>query len=311
MWFWIGIFIISLIILIKSSDKFTESAEKFGISIGLPPFIVGVIILSIGTSLPELVSSIIASLNSQSGIIIGNIIGSNVANILLILGSAAILSKTLKITYDIENVDTPILFASIVLLYFVANDGKIDLVEGIVFLICFIVYLKYSMSTRSKEIIKEVSKEKKLIDRIDKKTVIYLILTPILIYLSADWLIESIIKMSEITGISKSVIATTALAIGTSLPELFVTISAAKRGNPEMAVGNVIGSNIFNILMILGVCALIKPIKISMDMINFGIPFLLMTTLLFLFSTLTKKITKWEGYIYIMLYIFFLFKIVF
>ncbi len=309
MLFWLFIFIISLIILIKSSDVFTESAEKLGISIGLPSFVVGVIILSIGTSLPELISSIIASLNSGSEIIIGNIIGSNVANILLILGVAAILSKELKITYNIENVDTPILFVSVFLLYFIAYDGKIDFVEGLIFVICFIIYLKYSIFTKSKEIEREISKEKNFFNGLDKKTIMYLIITPILIYLSADWLIESIIKISETTGLSKSVIATSALAVGTSLPELMVTISAARRGNPEMAVGNVLGSNIFNTFVILGLCSIIKPIGIPENMLSFGIPFLMMITLLFLFSTLTKKITKWEGYFYVLLYIFFLIKI--
>jgi cation:H+ antiporter len=143
----------------------------------------------------------------------------------------------------------------------------------------------------------------------DKKAIFYLILTSILIYLSADWLIESIIKISEITGLNKSVIATSALAIGTSLPELLVTITAARRGNPEMAVGNVLGSNIFNTFAILGVCALIKPIEVLTSMLTFGVPFLVMITLLFLFSTLTKRITRWEGYFYLLLYIFFLIKI--
>ena len=307
--FWGLVFVISLAILIKSSDKFTESAEKLGISIGLPPFIVGVIILSIGTSLPELVSSIIATLNNGSEIIIGNIVGSNIANILLILGVAAILSRDLKITYEIEKVDLPVLFISVFLLYFITKDSKIDFFEGLVFLVGFLIYLKYSVSTRSKEIKKEIDKEKKLLDGMDKKAIFYLILTSILIYLSADWLIESIIKISEITGLNKSVIATSALAIGTSLPELLVTITAARRGNPEMAVGNVLGSNIFNTFAILGVCALIKPIEVLTSMLTFGVPFLVMITLLFLFSTLTKRITRWEGYFYLLLYIFFLIKI--
>ena len=145
---WIGIFIISLFVLIKSSEFFTEYAEKVGIYFGMPTFIFGVTIVSIGTSLPELISSIFAVIKGSSEIVVGNVIGSNIANIFLVLGIAAIICKKLKISYELSHVDFPLLIGSTFLLSVTILDGIFTISDGILCLFAFLVYLLYTFNTQ-------------------------------------------------------------------------------------------------------------------------------------------------------------------
>ena len=154
---WIIVFIASLVALIKASDYFTDAAEKIGLFLKMPAFIVGVTIVAIGTSLPELVSSIFAVLRNSSEIVVGNVIGSNIANIFLVLGVAAILGKKLKVEYRLSNVDLPMLFGATVLFSISIWDGLFTIGEAILSLCLLGVYITYTVSTKKPD--KEIKKE--------------------------------------------------------------------------------------------------------------------------------------------------------
>ena len=320
---WILVFVASIFLLLKASDYFTDSAEKIGVFFGIPAFIVGVTIVSVGTSLPELVSSIIAVLQDAPQIVIGNVLGSNIANVFLVLGVSAIIGKRLKITYELIHVDLPLFVGSALLLAVTVWDGNFTLIEALLCLICFVVYIHYTLNTEKshydkqikkemKGIIKKAKKEIKKVDNnktISAKTWIILIVSAFFIYLGARYTGESVIKLSQLLNIASATIALSAVAFGTSLPELAVSVTAARKGKVEIAVGNVLGSNIFNALAVMGVPALIGTLVIPAHVISFGLPMMLVATVLYAFMTLGREVTKWEGWVLILFYVFFIGKL--
>ena len=309
---WIGIFLVSLIVLIKASDYFTDSAEKIGIFFGIPAFIVGVTIVSIGTSMPELVSSIFAVLRNSPEIVVGNVVGSNIANILLVLGLAAIVGKKLKITYELSHVDLPFLVGSAFFLLITLWDGFFTLPEALLCLITLVIYLLYTINTEKKHKDVDIKKEMKGAlkkRKLELKTYIILILSGFFIYISAKYTVEAVIKLSGLLNIGTEIIAVSAVALGTSLPELMVTVVAAKKGKPEIAIGNILGSNIFNTFAVMGIPALIGTLIIPSTILTFSLPIMLIATLLFFFVTLGKEVTSWEGWMLIIFYVFFIGKL--
>ena len=314
----IGLFAISLVTLLISAHYFTETAEKIGIHFKMPPFIIGVTIIALGTSLPEVATSIAAVFDNSSEIVIGNVVGSNLANILLILGLTAIVGKHLVVDKEIIKIDLPILLASTVLLYLITLDGQITYVDGILCLIILATYLIYNVKSQRKLEDKELKdfskmkKEEKLKkekERLNVKYPVILLASGLFLATAADWTIKSVTEISTIFNIGKEIIAVSAIAIGTSLPELAVSLTAAKQGKADLAIGNVTGSNIFNNLGVIGIPALFGTLTIPVDAIKFSIPFLIFITLLYIFSTMDKEITKWEGITLVTLYIAFMGKI--
>lgn len=310
---WTSVFIASLFVLIKASDYFTLAAEKIGLHFGIPAFVVGVTIVALGTSLPELISSIIAVTEDSSEIVIGNVVGSNIANIFLVLGISAIIGKKMKISYELIHVDLPLLVGSAFLVALMAWDGVFTWAEGVLCLLGIVLYLTYTVNS----VKEEQGLFKVLVGKftaggkpaIGWQTIALLIGSSAFIFIGAKYTIESIINLSTILKMGTEVIAVSAVALGTSLPELMVSISAAKKGNPEMAVGNVLGSNIFNSFVVMGVPALIGPLVIPQEILHFSIPMMLIATLLYFFITQDKQITRWEGWLLIIFYTFFIGKL--
>jgi len=310
---WILIFVTCIYILIRSSDKFTDAAEELGLALGISPFIVGVTIVSIGTSLPELISSIVAVVQGSSQIVVGNVIGSNITNIFLILGLAALIGRRMRLTRELIHVDLPFLIGSAFLFTIMVWDGVFTAGEAVLSLLAFVAYLIYVIQTEKradKEIRSEMKKELRHRPKIRANTIGKLAFTALLIYISAHLTITAVIQFSSITNIGTEIIALTAVALGTSLPELMVTISAARKGKPEMAVGNILGSNIFNTLLVMGIPAFIGSIFIPKSILYFGLPIMLIATLLFFFSTQDRDITRWEGILLLIFYILFITKVV-
>ncbi|MFH0906145.1 MAG: calcium/sodium antiporter [archaeon] len=304
---WIFIFISCLFILFKSSNYFINSAENIGKFLKLPPFIIGVVIVGIGTSLPELVSSIFAVIKGSSSIVPGIVIGSNITNIFLVFGLSAILVKTTKIDYEIID-DLPILAAASFLLMLTISDGVFNLFDAILCLTFLVIHLVYILKKDIKY--SQFKKEEKELfkSKLEIRHLIILIISSCLIYFSAQYLIESVIKISTILNIGRDLIAVTILSLGTSLPELFVTIVAAIKKKPEIAVGNIMGSNIFNSLAVMGIPALFGSIIVPTSVITFALPIMLIATFLFFFVVFDKKITRMHGLLLILFYIFFIVK---
>ncbi|MEW5820843.1 MAG: calcium/sodium antiporter [Cyanobacteriota bacterium] len=302
---WIILFIVSLAILIKASDLFVDSAELIGKKFNIPKFVIGATVIALGTSLPELVSSIIAVLKDSSEIVAGNVIGSNITNILMIFGVTGLLYKEMIIPRKVVVIDSPILIISSLLLLVTIYDGSFTLKEAFIFLLFFIFYNIYLVKVKDKRGDDNLYEEKDE-KQFTWKSPVLLILSSFLIFLGAKYTIDSVIEIANIMNVGKEVIAITAIALGTSLPELIVCLSAAKKNRPEIILGNILGSNIFNTLGVMSIPALFGNLVIPHDIIMYGLPVMCFVSLLFLFVVSDKKFTRNEGITLLVLYILFI-----
>ncbi len=323
------IFILSLVFLILGADIFLKNAEKIGLSFGLSPFIVGVTIVAFGTSFPELFTAITAAFMGVTEMIPANAIGSNIANILLVVGISAVVGKKLVVTKNLIDIDLPLLaIGSVILIGVIFPWGSNDVAgvtrpESIILVCTYITYLLYTFlhkedeeedgvvkiptrEERRKHVVlqKESSRPKTTI-----KEWVLLIFSGIILTVSAQQLVVSVISISEIIGIGVGVISILAVAVGTSLPELVVSAKAAMKGNPEVALGNVFGSNVFNSFIVIGVPGIFTDIQIDEKTLQIGFPIMLLATLLFVISGISRRIHNWEGFFFLGLYIIFVFKI--
>jgi len=284
--------------LIKSSDWFVGAAEKIGLSLGVSPFIIGVTVVAFGTSLPELASSIAAVEMGSSEIVAGNVIGSNITNILLIIGVTAFLGNGITIEYDIIDSDIPLLVISALAVWLFMSSGSLSILEIILLLSGLVVFLFHSFRDGYS---RNPSQEK-----LRLKTVLMLLAGGILIYFSSEYTVFGLKGIADSLDIKKEVISLGALALGTSLPELVVSVAAIRRKNSGIAVGNVLGSNIFNSYAVLGISSLFGPLVITKDILDFSIPMLLGVTILFSIMSISGRIAKWEGFMLILIYVYFI-----
>lgn len=288
----------SITVLLISSDKFVDSAEKVGLAMGIPSFIIGVTIVAFGTSLPELATSIASVFAGSSEIVIGNAVGSNITNILLVLGAAAVYGKGIKIDYDVMNTDIPMLFGSAFLLYFALQDFSLSSMECIVFLCALAVFLFNSFTGNTDE---SVIKTKP-----NPKDWLIILIGSVAIFFSAKYTIYAMEGIATLMEIPVHIISITVVALGTSLPEVIVSIAAARKGKHGMAVGNVLGSNIFNTYAVMAIPGLIGDLTIPPDTMSFSVPFMIAVSVLFGIVCLSKRISKWEGYMLLIFYVFFI-----
>jgi len=322
---WIIIFIVSLAVLVKGADWLLGSAEKIGLALGLSPFIIGVTIVGVGTSFPELISSLVAVFKGVTEIVPANAIGSNIANILLIVGVSAIVARRLTVTKSLINLDLPLLAVSTILLAGIAWDRQITLGESIILVATYVIYLLYTIIHTDKEPEetietlpsradrrKHITRPKKQAVKRPKITIkdfAFLTLGIICLLFGAKYLIESVIKLSEFLAINAGVISLAAVALGTSLPELLVSVKAAFQKKSEVALGNIFGSSVFNLLIVIGVPGLFKTLIIDEKTFSLGLPTLIAATFIFIISGISRKIHIWEGAMYLAVYIFFIGKL--
>ena len=301
------IFTLALIGLLLAANFFTKAAETIGTYLRLPPFVVGVFIVGIGTSLPELISGIISVNNQSSEILSGNIIGANISNILLITGLAVVINKN-KITLNsgYMYIDLNYLLGGFFFFYIISYDGYIGFTESIFGLLMFIMYSIYLIKGEIQDPNENVGKTKKL----PIISLIILTLSALGIYFGADFTISSLEKIAIDLSIPKSLVALTILSLGTTLPELAVNISAIKQGKAEMAIGNILGSCIFNTLVIPSIASFFGKITVPDSLLQFSLPVMAACGLLFYLLTQDKKISVWEGLMFICLYGLFIFKTV-
>jgi len=313
--FWIVILAASLFGLIKSADYFTEYSEKIGLALGMSSFIIGATIVAVGTSLPELVSSLFALSAGTTEFVADNIIGSNIANALLILGIAGVVAKKgLKMNTSLIDVDLPFFFMSMAAFVYFALDKVISPLEGFSLLVFFVIFIIYNIKSEPDEQDNdEMAERKDHHSQQDKKNILkytgIIIISIGVLAVSAKYLIDSILTLSELLKISSSTLTITVVAFGTSLPEILTSIAAIKRGNHGMAVGNVLGSNTFNVLLIAGIPALIKPLPINPNTFDIGIPFLVIATFIAIFVMFDNRIRRWEGIALLFFYLVFVAKI--
>ena len=297
-------FAVALVVLLKASDYFVDSAEKIGLSFGISPFIIGVTIVAFGTSLPELATGIVSTVSGNSEIVGGTVIGSNVTNILLVLGVTLVYAGRITITRDLMNLDMPMLIISAVFLLFTLRDGEFSLVEGIIFCLALLVFITSSLQKDDDE---EDGADR---PKVGWKDYLIVVVAAALVSVGASYVVKAIENLSLIGGVPKELISLTILALGTSLPEVVVSVQAARKGKQAMAVGNVLGSNIFNTYAVIGICRLFGELKFSEQIISISIPFMVAVTFIFAVVSFSKKISRAEGAMLLIFYGYYMYLLI-
>lgn len=298
--------IIGMILLIKGADWFVSGSSKIAKALKIPSLVIGLTLVSMGTSAPELSVSLIASIQGNNELSFGNVIGSNIFNTLFILGVSSLFIP-LILNKEMKKYDIPIMLFLYVLLLifgFIITPYKLDIVESIIFVLLFIAYIVF-LFIRSKKNYKEIeeAKEEKITKEIIIKSIIFIVIGLSSIIFGGDLVVDSASSLASKLGMSQSLIGLTIVAIGTSLPELVTSIVASIKKENDIAIGNVIGSNIFNIVFILGVSSVISPLSILSGSLIDVIVLIITGILVLLISLFSKNIKKWHGIIFVILYI--------
>ncbi|MDP2709514.1 MAG: calcium/sodium antiporter [bacterium] len=313
--FWIIVFIFSLAALVKGAGWLIAGAEKIGLAAGLSPFIVGVTIVGFGTSFPELVSSLAAALRGVTEVVAANAIGSNIANILLVVGISAIIGKRLVVSKSLIDLDLPLLAISTVLLLGIVWDRQITFGESVLMIVTYGFYLLYAFFHKDPDDspgltdVFALGKETFIRPKFEAKDFVLLAAGILGLVVGAKYLVDALINLSAILNVGAGVITITAVAVGTSLPELLVSAKAALQKKSEIALGNVLGSNVFNAFVVIGLPGLFRGLEVDQQTFAIGVPAMVLATLLFVISGISKNIYIWEGAFYLSLYVLFLAKL--
>lgn len=310
------LFVLGFVFLVKGADLLVAGASAIGRRFNISEMVIGLTIVSFGTSLPELLVTTVASFNGQAELGLGNVLGSNIANVLIILGVAALV-RPLPIPRDTYFIEIPFSILAALLLGFLANanifysgHNTIGREEGAIMLYFFVLFMVYVISaSRNKKTEPETAP---LIAQPMLKSIGLIAIGIAGLYFGGGWVVNGATEIARLFGISESVIGLTIVAIGTSLPELVTSAVAAYKNNTDMAVGNAIGSNIFNILWILGFTSVLTPIPFS-DHSNQDILMVLISTSALIMAVIVGKrpgISRWEGFIFLMIYSIYLYTLV-
>ncbi len=310
----IFLFALGFIFLIKGADILVDGSSSIAKKYNISGLVIGLTIVAFGTSAPELIVSSLATLKGSTGIAIGNIIGSNISNTLLILGLAAI-TAPLIIKKDTVNKQIPFSLLAIIAVTLLLNDFLIDgrppniltRIDGLILVLFFVIFMYYTFFSRKSEALEDFGHEKV---EIHKNWISIGMITVGLVslLLGGRWIVNGATEIALVLGLSEALIGLTIVAIGTSLPELATSVIAAKKGRSDMAIGNVVGSNIFNFLWVLGFSSVLSPINHNL-MLNYDLLILIgITILLFILIYVGKKnvLDKHEGIVLVFLYVCYL-----
>ncbi|MBQ5314545.1 MAG: calcium/sodium antiporter, partial [Oscillospiraceae bacterium] len=276
--------------LIKGADWFVDGASGIATKFGIPQLVIGLTIVAMGTSAPEAAVSISAAIGGSADITIGNIVGSNILNIFIILGISAVIT-TLAVASSTIKYETPFMILVTVLLLVLGLDKTIGLIDGIILIIAFIAYLTYLfiMAKNNKE---EQPEAKQMAIW---KAILLTIIGLALIILGSNVTVDAATAIAKAFGVSERFIGLTIVALGTSLPELFTSVSAARKHNADIAIGNIVGSNIFNILFVVGISSIIIPVPFASNFIFDTIVAIVAAALLLVCCLKTKSLKRWAG----------------
>ena len=301
--------IIGFVLLIIGADVLVDGSSGIAKKFHIPEIIIGLTIVSIGTSMTELFVSITSALDGYSDMAIGNIIGSNLCNLLLILGLSATI-KPVLFQKETRLYEIPMcLLVTIVLMYFCNSQGGISRLEAVILLVLFCAFIGYTIYMGRKESKKEIveiqTEEKK---NSILKNIVFVLLGIFSLKFGGDLVVDNAVNVARYFNWSEKLISLTILAVGTSLPELVTSVTAAVKGNSDIAIGNIIGSNIFNILLIIGVSAFITPITYNFSY-NFDFSVLIASSIIlaiFPFIPPKDKMSRFNGIIYLFIYVAYL-----
>lgn len=279
------------VMLAKGADKFVEGAAGIASRFGIPQLVIGLTIVAMGTSAPEAAVSLAAAFKGNADITVGNIVGSNILNIWIILGLAATITPLLVARSTIR-LEIPFMIAITALLGYQGMDGTITFFDGVLLLVLFVLYLAYLYNMAKKNKVNESAQE---YSHSLSHCLIWTAAGLALIILGSNVTVNAATAIASYIGLSQRFIGLTIVALGTSLPELFTSVAAARKGNADIAIGNIVGSNIFNILFVIGLSALIIDIPFAAAF-NFDM-FIAITAAVMLLACVlfTRKLQRWAG----------------
>lgn len=309
MWDIIGqilLLILGFVLLTKGADWFVDGASGIATKLKIPQIVIGLTIVAMGTSAPETAVSISSALKGSADITIGNVVGSNLINILIILGICSVITS-LAVSKETVMVDIPVTIGATVLVFLLGLDGKITLIDGIIITTCFIAYLVYLFVATKKNLRSDSENELENGNVSEKKNslikaIIFAILGLAAIIIGSDFTIDSATFLARKMNISERVIGLTVIALGTSLPELFTSVTAAIKKNADIAIGNIVGSCIFNLLLVVGISSIVTTVPFDAKFRIDALIALGATILLFVPCLINKKIGRITGILMLLSY---------
>ncbi len=311
------LFIAGLVILIVGADLLVRGSSRLAAAFGVSPLVIGLTIVAMGTASPEIAVSLKAAASGQGDLTLGNVLGSNIFNILFILGITSMIAP-IVIAEQLIRKDAPILLGVSLLTVALVLDGNLGAMDGAILLLLLVVYIFFALkqtSSESKDVQKEYAEEyAKKESRTTKnilKNILFIVVGLGLLVWGSNWLVESAVLIAKVLGVSELVIGLTIVAVGTSLPEIATSVIAALRGESDIAVGNAVGSNIFNLLGVLGISALVSPdgVLVAQQVLQFDLPVMVFVAFVTLpIFYIDNRISRIEGgllFSYYILYVVF------
>jgi cation:H+ antiporter len=298
--------------LAYSADKFVDGASNISLNLKISPIVVGIIVVGIGTSAPEMLVSASAALDGKSSLALGNAIGSNIANIAFIIGFSALL-MSIKVSRTMIKKEFMLMIGTTFLGAYLLSDGFLSRMDGIILAIS-LIFIMYFLIYNAKHAQHPEGTETEELPQVAtmtfKKSIIFTIVGMIALVAFSQLLVFGAVELATLFGVSELVIGLTIIAVGTSLPELSASIAAVRKNSPDLAIGNILGSNIFNIAAVLSIASVIAPFEVSEDVINRDIPLLIALTIGFLLISFAPKgdgkINRIEGVLLLTIYVSYL-----
>ncbi|MBR2404209.1 MAG: calcium/sodium antiporter [Clostridia bacterium] len=290
--FQVVLLVLGFVLLVKGADFFVDGSASIAAKFGIPQLIIGLTVVAMGTSAPEAAVSISAAFAGNADITIGNILGSNLLNILIILGLSSLIA-VLRVGKSTVWIDIPIVLGASVILLLLGLDGVISTFDAAIIFVCFIAFLAYMIISAKKS--NEAGDDIKLMSV--PKSLLFAVAGLAMIIAGSQFTVNSATYIAKAMGVSERFIGLTVVALGTSLPELFTSVMASRKGNADIAIGNVVGSNIFNILFIVGLSGLIIPVPFPRAFVFDALVSIAAVVLLFALCVRKKQLGKTAGII--------------
>jgi cation:H+ antiporter len=311
----LGMLVGGLVLLVIGAEALVRGSSRLAAALGVAPLIIGLTIVAFGTSSPEMAVSVQAALSGQTDIAVGNVVGSNIFNVLFILGVSALIVPLL-VAQQLVRLDVPIMIGVSIVLWLMALNGYVEQWEGFVLFAGIVAYTVFQIvqSRKGKESVAVEEEYAQEYGKPEPRTAGRMLLNIgmaivglVLLVIGARWFVDGAIQLARAFGISELIIGLTIVAAGTSLPEVATSIVAAIRGERDIAVGNVVGSNIFNILAVLGLSSIVSPgqgLPVALGMIELDIPFMIAVAVACLPIFVTgNTIARWEGAVFLAYYV--------
>ena len=305
--------VVGLLLLIKGGDWLLKSSVSLSLNLSIPKAVIGMTVVSLATSAPEFIVSIQAALSGHSDIALGNVVGSNIANLAFVLAIIVIITP-IAIPKSFFKIDWPMMmFATVLFTAMIASDQLLSSFEGLIMIFILFGFIFYLLNKKDQEEqVESASSEFKLLNK--KETYIYLFAGGFALWLGSETLVKGAVSLATLMGVSERVISVSIISVGTSIPELSASIIAIIRKEKAISLGNLIGSNVFNILAVLGVTSMILPIKVQdLDLISNDLVWMFAISMLVLpmvFIPKDKHLNRFNGIILLALYVYFIYDLI-